>query len=501
MRGPAPSRPRGERRGWSRERGPIGFALLLAAARRRAATGSDLLRRFPRIRLLCAFAALGAGAVLAGCPRASEPKPPQGILLVVLDCLRADHVGVYGSRFPASPRLDELAAEGTTFERAWSQASWTRPSLPSLLTGLYPSEHGLSDSFSNQRGKLSVRALADEAETLAEGLAARGYRTALFGDQVQLSPTFHVDQGFEEFKNKLGKAPNIRRRFEGWVAEKPEAPFFAYLHFLDLHWPYCSKGARGRFDADPDSRSFCDGWRALGDRLASGKETLSPRDLVALRARYAEQMLDLDFELGKMFDAMKAAGRWDETLIVVTADHGEELFEHGGFRHGHTMYEELLHVPLLFKLPKSWERPGGAKVAGLVETRSITPTLLAAAGAPLPARISAPSLMPWLLGRPAETAAKAPVEIAVAESNGLFAVRDERFKLIVDTTKMTKQLFDLAADPGEANDLAAAEPARLAAMEQHLRAWRSALKPLPARGGAEVDADQIEELKALGYIQ
>lgn len=423
---------------------------------------------------------------------------PQGIVLIVLDCLRADHLGSYGSRYPLSPRLDEVAAESVLFERASSQASWTRPSLPSLLTGLYPSEHGLADAFQEGGGTVSAQVMSGEAESVAEGLAASGYRTALFGYQVQLSRNFNLDQGFEVFLNKLGQASNIRRRFQGWLAEDKERPFFAYLHFLDLHWPYCSKGAFGAFDSDPESRNFCANWRALGDKLANGEETLSPRDLVALRARYAEQMLELDGELGRMFDTMKAAGRWDETLIVVTSDHGEELFEHGGFRHGHSLYEELLHVPYLWKLPKSWNRPGAARVAGLVETRSLAPTLLAAAGAKIPERISAPSLLPWLLG---QESVRAPAEFAVAESNGLFSVRDARYKLIVDTNKKTRQLFDLEADPGELRDLASSDPARLEAMEQLLRTWRSGLKPLPKVAGTEVDAAQAEELRALGYLK
>lgn len=457
----------------------------------------------PRFRRSVLVAALACAPLALGCAGPSGPSArpaPGGILLLVLDCLRADYLGSYGAELPASPRLDALAAESVLFERAWSQGSWTRPSLPTLLTGLYPSEHGLTDEFElgagRSQSKLEARTLAPEAETLAEGLAAKGYRTALFGDQGQLSRTFRLDQGFGEYRSRLGSAEHIRSRFETWLGAQESAPFFAYLHFLDLHWPYCPRDTYGALD--PGSRNFCANWRELGIRLFKGDEKLSPADLRALRARYAEELLGLDAELGKLFDTLRARGRFDETLIVVTSDHGEELFDHGRTRHGHTLYEELLHVPFVWKLPKSWAAPGGRRIPGLVETRSLAPTLLEAAGAAIPQRVTAPSLLPWLLD-PQRTGA--PVEAAVAESNGMYAVRDERYKLIVDTGRKTTQLFDLVADPAETRDLAPSDRPRVAELERRLRAWRERLDPLPLRAGEEVDAASVEELRALGYIQ
>ncbi len=434
-----------------------------------------------------------------GCDRpAPAPPKPQGILLLVLDCLRADHLGAPAARFAATPRLDELAPESVAFRRAWSPASWTRPSLPSLLTGLYPSEHGLVDEFESKVEKLEARVLPAEAETVAELLRTAGYRTALIGDQVQLSRQFALDQGFDEFRNRTASAANSRRAFLRWLGAEPNQPFFAYLHFLELHWPYCPRGTFGVFDRDPGSRSFCSDWRALGERLTSGEERLSERDLVALRARYAEQLLELDFELGKLFAELRQRGAWDETLIVVTADHGEELADHGGFRHGHSLYEELLHVPFVWKLPKSWGARGGAQLDDLVEIRSFAPTVLAAAGVAIPERISAPSLLPQLL---ALRRRSRPTEFVVAESNGLFAVRNERFKLIVHRERGERQLFDLVADPGESRNLAASEPEQLAAMEAMLRRWRAALRPLPVVAATDVGGETAEELRALGYLQ
>jgi len=438
-----------------------------------------------------------AAAALTACG-GRPPAPPEAIVLLVVDCLRADHVGAYGSRFPATPRLDELAAESVVFERAYSAASWTRPSLPSLLTGLYPSEHGLADPFSGARAKVQARILAPEAVTLAESLGERGYRTALFGEQAQLSPRFALDQGFDVYSPHLGRAADIQWQFLRWLDSGPRRPYFAYLHYLDLHWPYCPKGTFGVFDPTPASRDFCSDWRPLGERLRDGVEVLSEADLRALRARYAEELLEVDDEIGRLLDALRARPEWGRTLVIVTSDHGEELFEHGGFRHGHALWEELVLVPFFWRLPRDGRPPSATRVGGTVETRSLFPTLVELTGGEVPGRVSAPSLVPWLRG---ERGGEAPADTVVVESNGLYALRHADWKLIVDTATDSHRLFDLASDPGETNDLAASRPHELDEMTRRLRAWRAGLDPLPDRGEASVDAGETEQLRALGYIQ
>ena len=443
---------------------------------------------------------LGVAAALAvatGCAAESSPNAPKGVVVVVVDCLRADQLAAYGAKIRAAPRLDELAAAGVVFGDAFSVGSWTRPSLPSLFTGLYPAEHGLSEPFLQRGRSLVQRRLPPEAVTIAEAFRDAGFRTAMIGEQPLLAREFQLDQGFEEYRHREGSAAAIRKRFLDWLQDDPGAPFFAYLHLLELHWPYCPQSTFGAFDPTPGSPSLCIGEkqnRKIDRRIDPGSEA----DVRALRARYSEELLELDGEIGALFDALRARSLWEETLVVVTSDHGEELLEHGSFRHGHTLYDELLRVPLVFKPPSSWRIAPGARVEGPVENRSLAPTLFELAGRAVPPDVSAPSLVPWLLGR---APAHPPAEVAIAQSSGLYSVRKGGWKLITSNRGRHFELFDLAADPAERENLAASHPERVAEMKALLRQWRAQLRPLPAAKASPLEAETTEGLRALGYLR
>ena len=334
-----------------------------------------------------ALVLLSASSALVACSPAGKPRPPRGIVVVLIDTLRADHVGLYGSKWPATPEIDKLGPESIRFEKAFSQASWTRPSLPSLFTGLYPTEHGMT-GFDQESGQVVVRGqvLAEEAVTLAEGLKAAGYRTALAGFQYQLSVKFNQQQGFDFYQNNIsGGAGKIVGTFLDWIDEAPDEPFFAYLHFLDIHWPYCPpKRFNGRFDSTPTAMDVCGNGKALRAGLGDGSIRASAADRRALDARYSEKLLSLDERIGELFVALRERGLWDETLIVVTADHGQEFGEHGGFDHGTSLYDELLHVPFIWKLPANFGTGRGRSLPPIVEIRSLLPTLFDLAGQPIP---------------------------------------------------------------------------------------------------------------------
>src|SRR5205085_1865325 len=158
--------------------------------------------------------------------------------------------------------------DGVDFRQAFSQASWTRPSLPTILTALYPSEHGLLDLVEDPTA--SAAALDESVVTMAERLHARGYATAMFGEQHQLSPRFGLNQGFEVWQPRSGDAANIDRKLLLWQPTVGKRPFLAYLHYLELHWPYCPpKDLRGRFDEGPSPLNLCRDWRQLRDDIRS----------------------------------------------------------------------------------------------------------------------------------------------------------------------------------------------------------------------------------------
>ena len=444
-------------------------------------------------------------AALAACrPPAPDLGPPPNVLLLVVDCLRADHLSVSGYERETTPNIDALAAAGIRFTRAVSQASWTRPSLPTILTGLYPTEHGLHSFDESDEGKVKSPRLADSVTTVAEALKARGYRTALIGEQFQLSPRFGLNQGFDFYKHRASDAANIHRNLFRWLdgesAENGdgERPFFAYLHYLEIHWPYCPPPeTRGTFNTFPSEIRFCRNWRQLRKDILSGAVVLGDDDRQAMKARYDEELLALDARLGELFATLKKRGLWDDTLVVLTSDHGEEFSEHGSMGHGQSLYGELIDVPLVFKPPAAWRAEVGREVGAVAELRQITPTLLGAAGAPPPADATARSLVPWMVG-PAP--GEAPAPFVVAEAHDEVVVRTENLKLIARRDGTAFELYDLTVDPGETADVTMERRGELQRLRGFLDAWRASLRPADAADAEELDPETLEGLKALGYI-
>lgn len=453
-------------------------------------------------RFLALFPVLLAAAACRPAP--PDLGPPPNVLLLVIDCLRADRLSVAGYERPTTPNIDALAAESVRFTRAVSQASWTRPSLPTILTGLYPSEHGLNNYDVSEPGKVKSPRLAESVTTVAEVLQARGYRTALIGEQFQLSPRFGLNQGFDFYKNHASKAVNIHRNLFRWLDREPAGdggrarPFFAYLHYLEIHWPYCPpKEVRGTFDTRESQIRWCHEWRQLRDDILSGAVELTGVDREALRARYDEELLALDARLGELFSELRARRLWDDTLIVLTSDHGEEFYEHGSIGHGQSLHAELIDVPLLFKPPAAWKATAGRTVDVVAELRSITPTLLQAAGAPRLEGVEARSLVPWIVGPPP---AEPPSPFAVAESRDHVVVRTETWKLIARRDGRDLELYDLTADPGETADLTREKRRELERLRRFLESWEQNLRPAAETASEELDPETVEGLKALGYI-
>ena len=431
--------------------------------------------------------------LLLSCHR-DEPPPPPNLLLLVVDCLRGDALSVAGYARPTTPAIDALAGEGTRFSRASAQASWTRPSLPTLLTGLYPSEHGLLDFTDDPDAPAA--ALDESVVTVAERLHRAGYATAMVGEQHQLSPRFGLQQGFDLWQPKAGDGANIQRRFLEWQGGLSGKRFFAYLHYLELHWPYCPpKDLRGRFDEGPSHLNPCADWRQLRDDIRSGKYSVTAEDRQLLRARYDEELLGVDRTIGELVAELKRRRLYDDTLILVTGDHGEEFGEHGGFFHGQSLHEELLHVPLVWKPPASWRAPAGQVIDGLTEQRNAAATFLDAGGvARLPSGTE--SLVPWIRGERND----APNRVAIAEGTDQIAVREGRWKLIAAKARGGGyRLYDLDKDPGELRDRAGDERPRLALMRQLLGVWRKGLRPTAAAKVA-MDAETREGLRNLGYV-
>ncbi len=387
--------------------------------------------------------------VLLASACARDPQPPArpNVLLILVDALRADHLGAWGYGRATSKNIDALAVEGVLFERAYAQAPWTKPSIPSLFTALYPIQHGVYEGETpGSAGFLESDVLSDELTTLAEVFRAAGYRTGAFVNNAHLLPQQGFAQGFDVYEHGSLLAPEIERRFFAWLGTDVDRPFFAYLHYLDAHWPFQPPPPFATLFSPPGGYAGVfaqESWRGLRDRINDGRIELDDRDRTELVARHDGAIAAVDAAIGKVLDTLRDRGLRDATVVLLTADHGEELFDHGQVGHGGTLYEEVLHVPLVVRLPGG---AGARRVAAPARVIDVFPTLLAAAGIPAPEGIEGRDLLASSapeLEVVAETRHKRTYRIAVRDGDwkyvrthlasgprGLAAGRDETFGLV-----------------------------------------------------------------------
>lgn len=432
----------------------------------------------------------------------SAPPQPNDILVIVVDTLRADRLGRYGYGRGLTPVLDRLADRGARFAHAYAPASWTMPSVASLFTSRLPLQHQVRDFDSR---------LPDSEVTIAERLQAAGFATAAFTANWRLSAKLGYAQGFAGWRGFFG-SPGSPKKARGevvraaaleWAGEKPArgAPLrrFLYLHYMEPHAPLEPPAdLRLRFagGVDADAMTRLNEWALVPDPR---KEAISQQDTAHLFALYDAEVAAIDAELGRLFEALEQRGLLEHTLVVVTADHGEEILEHGTFGHGYNLFNTTVHVPLLVAGPGI---PAGRVVEENVSLIDVAPTLLEILGLPPEPRFEGRSLLPLLRG----AARPAPVDVVLqlpknssafdlrAHQGGL--VRD-REKLLVDIEGIGRR-FDLAADPAEQHPIALPDDAPLRT------AYESATEDLaarqqPAEQKATIDEATKEKLRALGY--
>jgi arylsulfatase A-like enzyme/Flp pilus assembly protein TadD len=396
-------------------------------------------------------------------------RRPHGknLLLVTIDTLRADHVGVYGYAQAATPALDALAGRGVRFEHAHSAAPLTGPSHSTILTGLYPPVHGVRDNV--------VFALDPSHRTLATLLKARGYETGAFVGAYPVAAAFGFRQGFDTFVENFHESPipgaGAQRRANevaddaiSWLQERGAGPFFLWVHFYDPHAPY-----------DPPEPY---------------KTTMTGRP-------YDGEIAFADSQLGRVLEALRATGREGDTVVAVLSDHGESLGEHGELTHAVLVYESTLRVPFLLTGPGV---ATGKVVAQSVGTVDVAHTLMALLG------FDGPPGSPGRDLRAAWGKGPLPPEPLYAESifgrlncrwSSLRAWTAKDWKLI---DGHRTELFNLAEDPGETRNRAADEPQLVNRMRDALRSAVASMAPGGDRPRtAAVTPEQEETLKSLGY--
>lgn len=423
--------------------------------------------------LVAGFAAFVAVVRPRWAGRLFPVRAPRNVLLVSLDTLRADRVGSYGYAPAQTPALDGLARRGLRFEQATTVVPLTLPAHSSLLTGTFPAWHGVRDNGGFY--------LADDQLTLAEHLKEKGFRTGGFVGAFVLDRRWGIAQGFEHFfddfdLDKFGDTPSmdaiqrpgsevVDHALE-WLAEDRRQPFFAWVHLYDPHTPYAApEPYRSRFPA-----------------TASGA--------------YDAEIAATDAQVGRLLDALEEQGRLEETLVVVTGDHGEMLGEHGEQTHGFFIYDAAVRIPLLMAGPGLPARA----IKDQVRIVDVMPTVLALLGLSPPPAVQGVSLLPLARGERLSL-------VAHSESwypryhygwSELQSIQDGRYKYI---KAPRAELYDLSGDPHELQDLAASDPGRRgtldAALSEHVARTTN---QNAARGPQAIDSETEERLAALGYV-
>jgi len=452
-------------------------------------------------------------------PVATRPPAAPGapdVILVSLDTTRADHMSTYGYARETSPNLTALARDALNFTEARSPAEWTVPGHASMLTGMYPSRHGAHyagewNAGPQIYGRKRVFPLADDRVTMAEVLAARGYRTGGFvANFANLYRGFGMAQGFEYYDDAPGvmlkPVPHAVRFFQRFYVSFLKRPFRSTADIASAALRFLDTGERGRpvflflnvlephqwmlppapYDrwaqAIPGAKLFAQ----RGFFTHAIPTHLKPVEQDFVTATYDGQIAFMDAQLGDFIAALKARGHYENALIIVTADHGELLGEHDQVGHGgRMMYEGLLHVPMVVKMPGA-DHPRG-DVSGPVQLVDLLPTVCAAAGAPVPDGVQGEALPHVDHEIVAEEHINPEFVAHYGEvyDRAMRVVYDRSWKLIA-TSKGERLLFDLDRDPGEAENLASREPERAKELERRLEAAMSVMVSA-ARGGAPVD--------------
>jgi len=426
-------------------------------------------------------------------PRRELQAIDANIVLIVLDGANALRTGLYGHDKNTTPAIDALGETSVVFDNAVSQAVYTIASIGSVLTGQYPERHQ-SVSFADR--------LRDDVITFPGLLAEHGYRTAGFSGNAVASKMFGLDQGYQEYfqiweqEDYTGRGDSVLATFRDWLDDVGDERFFAYVHFREPHFPYNPKAP---FDtrfapAEPFPEGIADAKvvEALNDRVAAG-EPLDTATLARVRGLYDGNLAYVDDLVGKLLRQLDDRGLGDNTVLILTADHGEALFEHGFLGHNTQLYEESIRVPLIMKIPSAVPR----RVENVVELVDLAPTILELAG------IQATDMQGKSLLGPA--AADRIAYSRTVWKRPRYSARNKNHKLIWDSRTDKKELYDLIADPKETADLSEEDNFARGYLEQKLFTWLRAQEHLrgnaPAPEGVEMTEEERRRLESLGYTQ
>jgi len=444
--------------------------------------------------------------------KASQNLPDKNVILIVIDTVRADRLGCYGSTAGMTPEIDRFSKNAVRFEQAFSHAPWTLPSIASLFTSQYPTQHGAGGHL----GSFTI--LRDDAVTIAELFKRAGSVTGAITNVLFLTEKFGMTQGFKTVDATVPESNILARRAGAtteaalrWLDRHSSKPFFLFVHYFDPHLRYDPpQPFRRRFadarDADSDDYIF----GTVNDmiNLRRGLVMLDYRKVARLEKLHNGEVAYTDAEVGRLLAGVSERNLEANTVIIITSDHGEEFYDHKGFEHGHTLYDELLHIPLIIRAPgvefmqanTDMTQAQGLSVRTTVRQIDIAPTLCELVGIqPAPAFVGK-SLVPFLMDRKGENRPVLSQGNMWGPSGSSW--RKEGFKLIQRSSMESLQLFDINSDAREQNNIADKIPQKCDVMMADLDLILQAISRRRTPNQApELSQREIERLRSLGYIR
>ncbi len=466
--------------------------------------------------------------LLGGCkPMAQDTEAAAAarphVIFIMVDTLRADRLGCYGYRRDNSPTMDLIAKEGVLFERTIAASPWTQPSIASLFASVYPGVHGVIGYREAYEGVLddtkAVTVFADSFQTLAESFQNAGYATAAIVANPFLVDPFGFSQGFDHyddtFADNLISGKVVNKAALKWLSQRDQTkPFFLYLHYMDAHGPY---------DAPPE---FLD--PLVNDLEREGvTESLSPEAVKKLNylwkpptgptdlsrhdklshfreywsARYESGIREVDTHLGRLRTGLVEMGLWNNAYVILTADHGEALYENGYWDHGFSAHHTDLHVPLILRWPAGLQ--AGQRIQALTRLIDVAPTLIDQLHLSPMVNVQGTSLVPIIQDKVQDETPTVAYAEGVKMGPEQRAVYTGDWKLLLTVDTGVVELYNIDRDPLEQNDLAAKHPKLTSELqtiltEQHERNKKLSQGVETQR--ATLTDEQIKRLRALGYL-
>ena len=418
-------------------------------------------------------------------PVAQQWFTKPNIFFYLMDALRWDHLETYGYSKPTSPRIKEFSNKAVVFENAYAQSSWTRASVSSIVTSLYPTVHKTVDR---------VDVLDDSLITLQAILKAAGYHNYGLIAQPNVGSIFHFEKNFEVYKlvkrgkARLGHSDQLYEQIQMTLNKNFAEPAFVYIHAIDTHRPYIPLP------------QFLSAFGNCREEIRS--ETDPEPDMDCVRAVYDSLILQSDYYFGLFLGFLQERKLLDDSIIILTADHGESFMEHGILGHGKSLYETDIRVPLIIRFPQN--RFSGTRVRNLVRHIDLLPTLLEILSVQQPAGIEGSSLLPLLKG--IDTRERPVFSELALDGQNVKSLILGNYKLIATAgdEAIHYELYDLASDPDETKDILNQEPVLFGYMRRVQNEWlRAQQKKAASRksGKAVLDTETEEMLKGLGYLQ